>query len=98
MTLWYFKKKIKGTIFHLVVNIKITTITIFLFIYAQSANAGSCQMLLTEIDNKFNKIEKIKDTAKIAYNEADHAKYEELLNKAQSILNNWLIWGDNIIS
>ena len=73
------------------VNIKITTITIFLFIYAQSANAGSCQMLLTEI-------EKIKDTAKIAYNKADHAKYEELLNKAQSILNNLLICGDNIIS
>ncbi len=63
-------------------------ISIFLFIYAQAANAGSCPLLLTEIENKLNEIEKLKDAGKKAHDDGDHAKSEKLFNKALSMLNN----------
>ena len=63
-------------------------ISIFFVIITNSAFAGSCPMLWGEIDNKIDEIQKIRDAGKKAHDDGDHAKSEELLNKALSMLNN----------
>ena len=63
-------------------------ISIFFVIITNSAFAGSCPMLWGEIDNKMDEIQKIRDAGKKAHDDGDHAKSEELLNKALSMLNN----------
>ena len=45
-------------------------------------------MLWGEIDNKIDEIQKIRDAGKKAHDDGDHAKSEELLNKALSMINN----------
>ena len=50
--------------------------------------AGSCPMLWAEIDSKLNEIQKLRDAGKNAHSDGDHAKSEELLKKALSMLNN----------
>ena len=63
-------------------------ISIFFVIITNSAFAGSCPMLWGEIDNKMDEIQKIRDAGKKAHDDGDHAKSEELLNKALSMINN----------
>ena len=63
-------------------------ISIFFVIITNSAFAGSCPMLWGEIDNKIDEIQKIRDAGKKAHDDGDHAKSEELLNKALSMINN----------
>ena len=55
---------------------------------SNSAFAGSCPMLWGEIDSKIGEIKKLRDAGKKAHDNGDHAKSEELLNKALSMLNN----------
>ena len=63
-------------------------ISIFFVIITNSAFAGSCPMLWGEIDNKMDEIQKLRDAGKKAHDDGDHAKSEELLNKALSMLKN----------
>ena len=58
-----------------------------LLMFASSANAGSCPMLWGKIDSKMNEIQELRDAGKKAHDEGDHAKSEELLNKALALLN-----------
>jgi len=63
-------------------------ISIFFVLMSNSAFAGSCPMLWGEIDSKIGEIKKLRDAGKKAHDNGDHAKSEELLNKALSMLNN----------
>ncbi len=63
-------------------------ISIFFVLMSNSAFAGSCPMLWGEVDSKMSEIKKLRDAGKKAHDNGDHAKSEELLNKALSMLNN----------
>ncbi len=63
-------------------------ISIFFVLMTNSAFAGSCPLLWGEIDSKINEIQKLRDAGKKAHDSGDHAKSEELLNKALSMLSN----------
>lgn len=67
---------------------KILFISLFFVLFANSVYAGSCPMLWAEIDSKLNEIQKLRDAGKNAHGDGDHAKSEELLKKALSMLNN----------
>ena len=45
-------------------------------------------MLWGEIDGKLDEIKKLRDAGKTAHDNGDHAKSEELLQKALTLLNN----------
>ena len=62
--------------------------SIVFVIMTSSAFAGSCPMLWGKIDSKMDEIQKLRDAGKKAHDSGDHAKSEELLNKALSMLNN----------
>ena len=53
-----------------------------LIMFTSSAYAGSCPMLWGKIDSKLAEVQKLRDAGKKAHDEGDHAKSEELLNKA----------------
>ena len=57
-------------------------ISIFFVLMSSSAFAGSCPMLWGEVDSKMDEIKKLRDAGKKAHDNGDHAKSEELLNKA----------------
>ena len=62
-------------------------VSIFFVLITNSAIAGSCPLLWGKIDSKINEIQKLRDAGKKAHDSGDHAKSEELLNKAISMLN-----------
>ena len=60
---------------------KIAIILSLLFL-ANSAFAGSCPMMAQNIDSKIEEAQKLRDAGMKAHDAGDHAKSEELLNKA----------------
>ncbi len=61
-------------------------ISLIITLVSTSAFAGSCPMLWGKVDSKLAKIQELRDTGKKAHDEGDHAKSEELLNKALEML------------
>ena len=53
-----------------------------LVIFAGSAQAGSCPMMAKNLDSKIEEAQKMRDAGVKAHDAGDHAKSEELLNKA----------------
>ena len=60
-------------------------ITSILVLFATSAYAGSCPMMAKKLDNKIEEAQKIRDAGMKAHEAGDHAKSEELLNKAMKL-------------
>ena len=60
---------------------KIAIILSLLFL-TNSAFAGSCPMMAQNIDSKIEEAQKLRDAGMKAHDAGDHAKSEELLNKA----------------
>ena len=60
---------------------KIAIILSLLFL-TSSAFAGSCPMMAQNIDSKIEEAQKLRDAGIKAHDSGDHAKSEELLNKA----------------
>ena len=60
---------------------KILIILSLLFL-TNSAFAGSCPMMAQNIDSKIEEAQKLRDAGMKAHDAGDHAKSEELLNKA----------------
>tara|TARA_Y100000817_G_scaffold140102_1_gene109820 strand:- start:734 stop:940 length:207 start_codon:yes stop_codon:yes gene_type:complete len=54
----------------------------FIVIFSGSAFAGSCPMMAKKIDAKIAKAQELRDSGMKAHESGDHAKSEELLNKA----------------
>jgi hypothetical protein len=50
--------------------------------FTGSAYAGSCPMIAKSLDSKIEEAQKIRDAGMKAHDSGDHAKSEELLNKA----------------
>ena len=57
-------------------------ITLFLVLFTSSVYAGSCPMMAKSIDDKIAKAQTLRDQGMAAHDSGDHAKSEELLNKA----------------
>ena len=57
-------------------------ITLCIVLFTSSAFAGSCPMMAKNIDDKIKKAQELRDQGMDAHNAGDHAKSEELLNKA----------------
>ena len=57
-------------------------ITTIIILFSGSAFAGSCPMMAKNIDAKIAEAQELRDTAMNAHKSGDHAKSEELLNKA----------------
>ena len=53
-----------------------------LVLFSSSANAGSCPMMAKNLDSKIEEAQKMRDAGMKAHEAGDHAKSEELLNKA----------------
>ena len=53
-----------------------------LVLFTGSAYAGSCPMMAKNLDSKIEKAQKMRDAGVKAHEAGDHAKSEELLNKA----------------
>ena len=53
-----------------------------LVIFAGAAQAGSCPMMAKNLDSKIEEAQKMRDAGVKAHEAGDHAKSEELLNKA----------------
>ena len=53
-----------------------------LVLFSGSAFAGSCPMMSKNIDSKIEEAQKMRDAGVKAHEAGDHAKSEELLNKA----------------
>ena len=51
-------------------------------IFASSAFAGSCPMMAKQVDDRIAEAQKLRDEGMKAHSSGDHAKSEELLNKA----------------
>jgi len=56
--------------------------SIILTMFISSAFAGSCPMMANNIDAKIEEAQKLRDAGMKAHTDGDHAKSEELLNKA----------------
>ena len=54
----------------------------FIVIFSGSAFAGSCPMMAKKIDAKIAKAQELRDSGVKAHESGDHAKSEELLDKA----------------
>ena len=54
-------------------------------LFTGSAYAGSCQMLAKNLDTKIEEASKMRDAGMKAHEAGDHAKSEELLNKAMEL-------------
>tara|TARA_B100000927_G_C16241765_1_gene379737 strand:+ start:421 stop:627 length:207 start_codon:yes stop_codon:yes gene_type:complete len=50
--------------------------------FSSSAIAGSCPMMAKQVDDKIAEAQKLRDAGMKAHSSGDHAKSEELLNKA----------------
>jgi hypothetical protein len=53
-----------------------------LVLFTSSAYAGSCPMMAKNLDSKIEEAQKMRDAGFKAHEAGDHAKSEELLNKA----------------
>jgi hypothetical protein len=53
-----------------------------LVLFAGSAYAGSCPMMAKNLDTKIEEAQKMRDAGMKAHDAGEHAKSEELLNKA----------------
>ena len=51
-------------------------------LFTSSVLAGSCPMMAKGVDAKIAEAQKLRDAGMKAHNNGDHAKSEELLNKA----------------
>ena len=60
-------------------------ILLTLVLFTGSAYAGSCPMMAKKLDNKIEEAVKMRDAGMKAHEAGDHAKSEELLNKAISL-------------
>jgi len=56
-----------------------------LVLFTGSAFAGSCPMLAKNLDSKIEEAQKMRDAGMKAHDAGDHAKSEELLNKAMKL-------------
>ena len=63
-------------------NMKKIVITLFLVLFTTSVYAGSCPMMAKSLDDKIAEAQTLRDQGMAAHNAGDHAKSEELLNKA----------------
>ena len=56
-----------------------------LVLFTSSAYAGSCPMMAKKMDSKIEEAQKMRDAGMKAHEAGDHAKSEELLNKATDL-------------
>jgi|TARA_B110000914_G_C15315856_1_gene377875 radical SAM superfamily enzyme YgiQ (UPF0313 family) len=56
-----------------------------LVLFTSSAYAGSCPMMAKNLDSKIEEAQKMRDAGMKAHETGDHAKSEELLNKAMEL-------------
>ena len=54
-------------------------------LFTSSAYAGSCPMMAKALDSKIEEASKMRDAGMKAHESGDHAKSEELLNKAMEL-------------
>ena len=57
-------------------------LTLSFVLFISSAFAGSCPMMAKGVDAKIAEAQKLRDAGMKAHDSGDHAKSEELLNKA----------------
>tara|TARA_B110000263_G_C14862772_1_gene309371 strand:- start:229 stop:435 length:207 start_codon:yes stop_codon:yes gene_type:complete len=57
-------------------------LSMLFLMFMSSAFAGSCPMMTKNIDAKIEEAQKLRDAGMKAHETGDHAKSEELLNKA----------------
>ena len=57
-------------------------LSILFLMFVSSAYAGSCPMMAKNIDSKIEEAQKLRDAGMKAHEAGDHAKSEELFNKA----------------
>ena len=60
-------------------------ILITLVLFTSSAYAGSCPMMAKKLDSKIEEASKMRDAGMKAHEAGDHAKSEELMNKAMEL-------------
>ena len=60
-------------------------ILLTLILFTSSAYAGSCPMMAKKLDGKIEEAQKMRDAGMKAHEAGDHAKSEELLNKAMEL-------------
>ena len=60
-------------------------ILLTLVLFTSSAFAGSCPMMAKKLDTKIEEASKMRDAGMKAHEAGDHAKSEELLNKAMEL-------------
>ena len=60
-------------------------ILLTLILFTSSAYAGSCPMMAKKLDGKIEQVQKMRDAGMKAHEAGDHAKSEELLNKAMDL-------------
>jgi|TARA_B110000967_G_C18321338_1_gene287677 hypothetical protein len=60
-------------------------ILITFLLFTGSAYAGSCPMMAKQLDSKIEEASKMRDAGMKAHDAGDHAKSEELLNKAMEL-------------
>jgi len=63
-------------------NMKKIITTLFLVLFTSSVYAGSCPMMAKNLDDKIAEAQTLRDKGMAAHDAGDHAKSEELLNKA----------------
>ena len=56
-----------------------------LILFTSSAYAGSCPMMAKNLDSKIEEAQKMRDAGMKAHEAGEHAKSEELLNKAMEL-------------
>ena len=60
-------------------------IVALLVAFSSSVYARSCPMMLKKIDSKIEQVQKIRDEAMKAHEAGDHAKADELFEKAMEL-------------
>tara|TARA_B100001057_G_scaffold59086_1_gene52394 strand:- start:567 stop:773 length:207 start_codon:yes stop_codon:yes gene_type:complete len=60
-------------------------IVAFIILFSGSAFAGSCPMMAKNIDAKISEAQELRNAGMKAHESGDHAKSEELLNKALNL-------------
>jgi len=63
-------------------NMKNILMVLAIVLFSSSAFAGSCPMLAKKLESKIEQAKKLHDQGVKAHSSGDHAKSEELLNKA----------------
>ena len=63
---------------------KILLVTL-LVTFTSSVYAGSCPMMANKVDGKIEQAQKIRDEAMKAHESGDHAKADELFEKAMNL-------------